>query len=124
MEHFSEKIKKRRKEMGLTLKELGDMTGLSPSYISKIENGERKAPSWEVVVKIEEALQLNEIRDESRYPYLSKVYNQENLSVDARIERVGELIKMYANRGNASFKEIMGLLVLIEDIIYNNESNQ
>lgn len=124
MEHFSEKIKKRRKEMGLTLKELGDMTGLSPSYISKIENGERKAPSWEVVVKIEEALQLNEIRDESRYPYLSKIYNQENLSVDARIERVGELIKMYANRGNASFKEIMGLLVLIEDIIYNNESNK
>ncbi len=124
MEHFSEKIKKRRKEMGLTLKELGDMTGLSPSYISKIENGERKAPSWEVVVKIEEALQLNEIRDESRYPYLSKVYKQENLSVDARIERVGELIKMYANRGNASFKEIMGLLVLIEDIIYNNESKQ
>ena len=124
MEHFSEKIKKRRKEMGLTLKELGDMTGLSPSYISKIENGERKAPSWEVVVKIEEALQLNEIRDESRYPYLSKIYNQENLSVDARIERVGELIKMYANRGNASFKEIMGLLMLIEDIIYNNESNQ
>ena len=124
MEYFSEKIKKRRKEMGLTLKELGDMTGLSPSYISKIENGERKAPSWEVVVKIEEALQLNEIRDESRYPYLSKVYNQENLSVDARIERVGELIKMYANRGNASFKEIMGLLVLIEDIIYNNESKQ
>ncbi len=124
MEHFSEKIKKRRKEMGLTLKELGDMTGLSPSYISKIENGERKAPSWEVVVKIEEALQLNEIRDESRYPYLSKVYNQENLSVDARIERVGELIKMYANRGNASFKEIMGLLVLIEDIVYNNESNK
>lgn len=124
MEHFSEKIKKRRKEMGLTLKELGDMTGLSPSYISKIENGERKAPSWEVVVKIEEALQLNEIRDESRYPYLSKVYNQENLSVDARIERVDELIKMYANRGNASFKEIMGLLVLIEDIVYNNESNK
>lgn len=124
MEYFSEKIKKRRKEMGLTLKELGDMTGLSPSYISKIENGERKAPSWEVVVKIEEALQLNEIRDESRYPYLSKVYNQENLSVDARIERVGELIKMYANRGNASFKEIMGLLVLIEDIVYNNESNK
>lgn len=124
MEHFSEKIKKRRKEMGLTLKELGDMTGLSPSYISKIENGERKAPSWEVVVKIEEALQLNEIRDESRYPYLSKIYNQENLSVDARIERVGELIKMYANRGNASFKEIMGLLVLIEDIVYNNESNK
>lgn len=124
MEHFSEKIKKRRKEMGLTLKELGDMTGLSPSYISKIENGERKAPSWEVVVKMEEALQLNEIRDESRYPYLSKIYNQENLSVDARIERVGELIKMYANRGNASFKEIMGLLVLIEDIVYNNESNK
>lgn len=124
MEYFSEKIKKRRKEMGLTLKELGDMTGLSPSYISKIENGERKAPSWEVVVKIEEALQLNEIRDELRYPYLSKVYNQENLSVDARIERVGELIKMYANRGNASFKEIMGLLVLIEDIVYNNESNK
>ena len=44
-----------RKERGMTMKQLGDVTGLSESYISMIENMER-TPSVSAAKRIAEAL--------------------------------------------------------------------
>ena len=43
------KIKKLRKERGLTLKRLSELTGLAPSLISRYENGDRhpKIENWQ-----------------------------------------------------------------------------
>lgn len=44
-----------RKEHGMTMKQLGDVTGLSESYISMIENMER-TPSVSAAKRIADAL--------------------------------------------------------------------
>lgn len=49
-------IKKIRKQRGLSQEELGDMSGLSASQISYIENG-KKSTSVERLAKIAEVLQ-------------------------------------------------------------------
>lgn len=56
--NIGEFIKKRRKENKLTLRELGEITGLSHSYLSQIESGTRNA-SPEVLEKISKALDIN-----------------------------------------------------------------
>ena len=49
-----DKLKKARKDKGLTLQQLGDIVGHSHVYISKIENG--KNISLEVLYKIASGL--------------------------------------------------------------------
>lgn len=46
-----------RKQRGLTLKQLGELTGLSESYISLLENMERR-PSVDAAKKIAEVLEF------------------------------------------------------------------
>ncbi|MBF0116594.1 MAG: helix-turn-helix transcriptional regulator [Magnetococcales bacterium] len=53
---LSEKIKRLRKEKGLTLEQLGDMTGSSKSYIWALENQNPPRPSAEKIQKIAEVL--------------------------------------------------------------------
>ena len=45
-----------RKDKNITQKQLGKKTHLSVSYIQKLETGNRKKPSYEVVSKIAAAL--------------------------------------------------------------------
>lgn len=53
---YYNKIKKIRKEKGLTMVELAERTGLSTGYICHLENGTRTNPSIETMEKISEAL--------------------------------------------------------------------
>jgi len=52
---LGKKIKKRRKEAGLTQEDLGYKVGISRAYMGYIEQG-RYAPSLEVLEKIAKAL--------------------------------------------------------------------
>ena len=56
-------IKEMRKLKGIKLKELSDMTGMSISYLSEIENNKDCNPSLLTIVKIATALneKLNDI---------------------------------------------------------------
>ena len=45
-------IRKIRKEKGMTIEELSNLSGLSKVYIYHLENGTRKNPSYEVMRKI------------------------------------------------------------------------
>ena len=54
---FGVYLKKAREEMGLTLSQLGELTGYSNPYLSQIETGKRKkAPTPELLKKLAEAL--------------------------------------------------------------------
>ena len=44
MSTFREVVTKHRREKGLTLRELGKLTGISPSYLSEIEQGVKLPP--------------------------------------------------------------------------------
>jgi XRE family transcriptional regulator of biofilm formation len=51
MQRFGEKLRNLRTQHGLTLTELGDMFGVSHSYIGKMERGER-LPNVTMLVKV------------------------------------------------------------------------
>ena len=51
MPNLGEMIKNKREAAGLSQKRLGSACGLSDSEIMKIENGQRKTPSWKICVK-------------------------------------------------------------------------
>ena len=55
---FCQKLKTLRLANGLTLEELGEMSGVSISTISKIENRQQK-PSFETVLRVSRALRIN-----------------------------------------------------------------
>lgn len=54
---YKNKIKKYRKEKGLTLKELAEISGVSSGYLCHLEKGSRDNPSTDVMEKI--AISLN-----------------------------------------------------------------
>ncbi|MGG2057364.1 helix-turn-helix transcriptional regulator [Lysinibacillus pakistanensis] len=57
IEKFGTLLKSLREEKGLTLTQLGDLTGYSNPYLSQIESGKRKkTPSPELIKKLADAL--------------------------------------------------------------------
>lgn len=59
MPNLGEMIKNKREAAGLSQKRLGIACGLSDSEIMKIENGQRKTPSWKNLCKIAQALDFH-----------------------------------------------------------------
>ena len=59
MPNLGEMIKNKREAAGLSQKRLGTDCGLSDSEIMKIENGQRKTPSWKNLCKIAQGLDFH-----------------------------------------------------------------
>ncbi|WCK56922.1 helix-turn-helix transcriptional regulator (plasmid) [Aneurinibacillus sp. Ricciae_BoGa-3] len=57
-EGFGSYIKQVRKGKGLSLQTVADLTGISPSYINRIEKSERKAPSYRIIEKLAKAFEV------------------------------------------------------------------
>lgn len=58
-EIFAEKLKRLRKARGMTLQQLSDATGISPSYISRMERGEKQCPSFPILTSLASALNVD-----------------------------------------------------------------
>ena len=58
-ENFGAILRHYREEKGLSLVELGERAGISASYINRIELGERNAPSYPIIEKLAEGLDVN-----------------------------------------------------------------
>lgn len=69
-ENFGSLIKHLREGKGYSLKDMEELTGISSSYIHRIEKGERKAPSIKIIERLAEVL------DQDVYDLL-EVANQE-----------------------------------------------
>ena len=55
---LGDKVKKLRKNKGLTLEKLGELTGSSKGYIWELENRNNKKPSGEKIAKLAHALDV------------------------------------------------------------------
>ncbi|WP_040951566.1 helix-turn-helix domain-containing protein [Gorillibacterium massiliense] len=53
---FYDVLKDLRKEKGYTIREVSGRSGVSPAYISQLENGQRGIPSPDVLMKLSEGL--------------------------------------------------------------------
>jgi len=58
-ENFGSMLRHLREERGLSLAELGEITGVSASYINRIELGERNAPSYPIIEKLAKGLDVS-----------------------------------------------------------------
>ena len=56
---FGEKVKTLREQLGYSLNDLSILSGVSASYINRIEQGERKQPSYKIIEAISSGLQVN-----------------------------------------------------------------
>ncbi len=56
---FGDYIRQRRVEQGMTLSTLAEKTGVSASYLSRIERGERSVPGLLLIQKVADALQID-----------------------------------------------------------------
>lgn len=52
MTPFGERMRKLRRERGLTLKEMAAAIGVSPAYLSALEHGKRGRPGWHLIQRI------------------------------------------------------------------------
>lgn len=57
-DNFGYMLRSLREQRGLSLAKLGDIAGISSSYINRIELGERNAPSLPVIESLAEALNV------------------------------------------------------------------
>lgn len=55
----NEKIKYYREKINMSKSELARKIGVSPSYITMLENGDKKNPSMEILLKLSNALNVN-----------------------------------------------------------------
>ena len=58
-DQFGSLIKHIRQEKGMSLKEVSELSGISQSYINRIEKGERKKPSYSMIERLAEALDVD-----------------------------------------------------------------
>lgn len=97
--NVGELIKKVRKEKGMTQKQLADKAEISFSMISKLESGERKNPTNEILTKLASALGVSKaelVDDKAKiFAEWDEKYNSKRFSTDIkRLEKVEELKKL------------------------------
>lgn len=79
---FGSIIKNRREELGLSLKQIEQETGISPSYINRIEKGQRKAPSYRIIEQLAKALDMP----------ISKLINVAEVDIQDDVSSLEELL--------------------------------
>ncbi len=62
--HFSRKLRELRKEKGLSLTDVDRATHISRAYLSQLENGQSRRPSFEIVWRL---AQFFKVRPEDLY---------------------------------------------------------
>ncbi|MCH5296094.1 MAG: helix-turn-helix transcriptional regulator [Ruminococcus sp.] len=82
---FGAFVSKKRNEKQITLRRFSRMIGISPVYVSNIENGIRSAPSQDVLVKIAKVLMLDEYEIELMYDLAAKSKNSPTLAIDLTV---------------------------------------
>lgn len=59
IESFANEIRRKREEQSLSLNQLEERSSLSASFIMRLEKGERKNASIEVIFKLANALEID-----------------------------------------------------------------
>lgn len=91
---FGEFLSQKRKERSLTTSELAELSGLSQSYISNVENGRRTKPKPETIEKLAKALDIpnRDLMMVAGYGYIDDIFEDiDNLK--AKIELTVDLFE-------------------------------
>ncbi len=88
-------IRERRRKLGWTQKKLADMSGVSQSYIAKIERG-NLMPTYEMAKRIFEALDRGEFEESS--PMARDIMVRDIISVEER-DRIGYASELMEKHG-------------------------
>jgi transcriptional regulator with XRE-family HTH domain len=91
-------IKKKRTDLGLTVRSLAEKSGVNNGYISLIENGKTKKPSPDILRKLSNSLELDYSSLMMMAGYYDKVFEQEYTEFDNGRIDLFELI-FEASRG-------------------------
>lgn len=79
---FGTFIKEKRKQRGVSLRKFAEQVGISPVYLSNLENDRMSAPKDEVVSNIARLLLLNETDTAMLYDLAAKAKNSTVVSQD------------------------------------------
>lgn len=80
-------IKKNRELCGYSRKRLAEMSNISDSELMKIENGERKNPSWKNLCEIAKALNISPIE----FMIITGYITQKDLNPVYMLKRIDKL---------------------------------
>lgn len=67
---FGQRVQILRERRGMTQAQLADFVGISPHTLRKIENGQQKSPSLDMVMRIAEALRVRDLAELTGHPDL------------------------------------------------------
>lgn len=82
VENFGDSVKLKRQEQEWSLRKFSEIIQISPEYLSKIENGERSAPSKDILMRIAEKLKLNDNEKEIFYDLAAQTKSECFIAVD------------------------------------------
>ena len=90
-EAFAEKLKRLRKERGFTLQQLSVLTGVSASYLSRLERNEKQSPTFPILMEIAKALSVEvmtlveSVYDENEVLDLKDIMLKSSLKVNGKV---------------------------------------
>lgn len=111
-ENFGIMIKYLREKQGLSLQEVQDLTGISPSYINRLEKGSRACPTFPIIKKLADAFRVDMVElleIAGMETGNTKIRTLEELIVSSDYEFLGE---------KATKEQKQALLEIVEEIIY------
>ncbi|USK66269.1 transcriptional repressor LexA [Peribacillus frigoritolerans] len=114
---FGSYLRKLRKERGLSIRRLEEMSGVSNAYLSQIENGKRGLPSPEILKKIYEPLDVGYTELMEKAGYISTSVKSELIpeTIEA-LESTDALSELISNAGEYFISSVTdGNGVLKED---------
>lgn len=97
---FNEKLNDLREYLGISINKLGEVAGVSPTYISRIQNNSDKMPSKKIFLKITSAFMEKMLSSDGKDETLEKLfksYVQSFITEDENLTEVQyeELQKLY-----------------------------
>ena len=122
---FIDELVNARNKLGITLAELSEMTGISVSYISLLENKKRKNPKLEILNKLAEVLQVeNVLKDyNEKNTFVQYLYPQSNkrkapTTVEEKIEYLQARLINQNKLKKLEVDDMIYFMQLIKDIVY------
>lgn len=122
MINFSKLIKDKRKEKALTLSQLEEVTGISSSYVSRIENEINKTPSLEHGLKLAEALDIPVEQLKACYGINNNLINRTNQKDNLLIKIAESELTNIANNKCDYKKSLEKIISICEELRKNDVS--
>ena len=110
-------LKEKRKEKKLTLQALSNISGVSAGYINRLEKGERRAPSIQILEKLSKALDI------SLQDILKKLnLNSPQENIDSDIDSDISAMMGFSELNNEQKKMVQSLMLSIINSPWTNET--